>query len=124
MEAEVSDSGVQNTTVLREPIHADNRKMKVNIFFRALRRETVAMSLYTLPSAVTVPLQNISRWHWGYQLCLKKQDTHQEFYQQLGRLCHPHHTYGKQEELVLYSVLFRLSTPSEQLPSNSHHKQL
>ena len=30
--------------------------------------------------------------------------------QQLGRLCHPHHTYGKQKELVLYGVLFRSST--------------
>ena len=57
----------------------------------------------------------------GYQLCLNKQDVHQEFCQQLGRLCQPHPTYGKQEKLLLYSVqiIDSLKTTSFKQPSQT-----
>ena len=58
--AEVSDSAVQSTMVLREPIQT-TEKWKVKKIFRTSRGETVATRLYTLPLAVAVPLQNTSR---------------------------------------------------------------
>ena len=62
--AEVSDSAVQSTMVLREPIQTtENEGEKI---FHTLH---VATRLYTLPSAVAVPLQNTSRRH-----CLVRDD--------------------------------------------------
>jgi len=47
-------SAKQNSTTRSHP---DNRKIKAKNFFRALRREITTTCLYTLPSAVAVPLQ-------------------------------------------------------------------
>ena len=69
--------------------HPDNRKMKVKTFFlRFARRATITTHLYTLPSAVAVPLQNTShrRCYWFINIlgvwytCIKFKTKRQESY--------------------------------------------